>query len=97
MPMVYVIHGGSATPARMIRLAGFRTISDREKVLLVCSAGIEKNWNNGRPTTPNQMGIIDVSFFRRICEFMIANHPARSLFSTSMAPQTRWFRSPAVS
>jgi polyhydroxybutyrate depolymerase len=75
MPMVYVIHGGSGTPEGMIRIADFRAIADREKVVLVYPSGIEKNWNDGRPTTPNQMGVNDVGFFNRVCDYMIANHP----------------------
>ena len=75
MPLVFVIHGGSGTPEGMIRIADFRPIADKEKVILVYPAGHERNWNDGRPTMPNQMGINDVGFFSRVCEYMIANHP----------------------
>ncbi|MFM8348964.1 MAG: hypothetical protein ACKOAR_13055, partial [Bacteroidota bacterium] len=51
MPVIFVIHGGSGTPEGMIRLANFKPIADREKIILVFPAGIQKNWNDGRPTT----------------------------------------------
>jgi polyhydroxybutyrate depolymerase len=74
MPLLFVIHGGSGTPEGMIRLADFRPIADKEKVVLVYPAGYQRNWNDGRPTTPNQMGINDVAFFNRMCDYMVANH-----------------------
>ena len=43
MPLVFVIHGGSGTPEGMIRLADFRSIADKEKVVLVYPAGYQRN------------------------------------------------------
>ncbi|MEI8047279.1 MAG: PHB depolymerase family esterase [Bacteroidota bacterium] len=74
MPMIFAIHGGSGTPEGMINIANFKSIADRDKVVLVYPAGIQKNWNDGRPTTPNQLGINDVSFFNQMCDYMIANY-----------------------
>jgi len=74
MPLIFVIHGGSGTPDGMINIANFKTISDRDKTVLVYPAGIQNNWNDGRPTPPNQLGINDVSFFNQMCDYMIANY-----------------------
>jgi len=74
MPLIFAIHGGSGTPEGMINIANFKTIADRDKVVLVYPAGIQKNWNDGRPTTPNQLGINDVSFFNQLCDYMINNY-----------------------
>jgi len=74
MPLIFVIHGGSGTPEGMINIANFKTIADRDKAVLVYPAGIQKNWNDGRPTTPNQLGINDVSFFNQMCDYMINNY-----------------------
>ena len=74
MPMIFAIHGGSGTPEGMINIANFKTIADRDKVVLVYPAGIQNNWNDGRPTTPNQLGINDVNFFNQMCDYMIANN-----------------------
>ena len=74
MAMIFAIHGGSGTPEGMINIANFKTISDRDKVVLVYPAGIQNNWNDGRPTIPNQLGINDVSFFSQICDYMVKNY-----------------------
>lgn len=75
MPMVYVIHGGSGTPEGMINIANFKPIADRDKVVLVYPSGVQRNWNDGRPTTPNQLGINDVSYFNQVSDHMISNYP----------------------
>jgi len=74
MPMILVFHGGSGTAEGMINNANFIPIAERDKVVLVYPTGIEKNWNDGRPTTPNQLGINDVSFVNQLCSYMIANY-----------------------
>jgi len=74
MSMIFAIHGGSGTPEGMINIANFKTIADREKVVLVYPAGIQNNWNDGRPTTSNQLGINDVSFFNQMCDYMMSNY-----------------------
>ena len=75
MPMVFVIHGGSGTPEGMINIANFKPIADRDKVVLVYPSGVQRNWNDGRPTTPNQLGINDVSYFNQVSDHMISNYP----------------------
>lgn len=87
MPLIFVIHGGSGTAEGMIKLADFKPISERDKVVLVYPAGIQKNWNDGRPTTPNQLGIDDVSFFNQLCDYMIANYSvdATKIYATGIS------------
>jgi polyhydroxybutyrate depolymerase len=74
MPMIFSIHGGSGTPEGMINISNFKTIADKDKIVLLYPAGIQKNWNDGRPTTPNQLGINDVNFFNQLCNYMIENY-----------------------
>ena len=74
MPLIFAIHGGSGTPEGMINIANFKTIADRDKVVLVYPAGVQNNWNDGRPTIPNQLGINDVLFFNQLCDYMINNY-----------------------
>jgi len=74
MPLIFVIHGGSGTPEGMLRLADFRGIADRDDVVLVYPAGIQKSWNDGRPTAANELGIDDVSFFDQLIDYMVANY-----------------------
>ena len=87
MPLIFAIHGGSGTPEGMINIANFKTIADRDKVVLVYPAGIQKNWNDGRPTTPNQLGINDVSFFNQMCDYMINNYSVEGtkIFATGIS------------
>jgi len=75
MPMIFAIHGGSGTPEGMINIANFKAIADRDKVVLVYPSGIQNNWNDGRPTPPNQSGINDVNFFNLMCDYMITTYP----------------------
>ncbi|MFM8449478.1 MAG: alpha/beta hydrolase family esterase [Haliscomenobacter sp.] len=74
MSMIFAIHGGSGTPEGMINIANFKTIADRDKVVLVYPAGIQNSWNDGRPTKSNQLGINDISFFNQMCDYMITNN-----------------------
>jgi polyhydroxybutyrate depolymerase len=74
MPLIFVLHGGSGTPSGMIDLADFRTIANRDKVVLVYPAGIQTSWNDGRPTNANTLGINDVSFFNQLCTYLTTNY-----------------------
>ncbi len=44
-------------------------------------------WNEGRPTTANQMGIDDVNFFRQMCNYMVANYAVdnQKIYSTGIS------------
>ncbi len=87
MSMIFAIHGGNGTPEGMINIANFKSIADIEKVVLVYPAGIQKNWNDGRPTTPNQLGINDVSFCNQLCDYMINNYSVdgTKIFATGIS------------
>ena len=87
MPLIYAIHGGSGTPEGMINIANFKTIADRDKVVLVYPAGVQNNWNDGRPTIPNQLEINDVLFFNQLCDYMINNYSvdAKKIYATGIS------------
>jgi polyhydroxybutyrate depolymerase len=74
MPMIFSIHGGGGTPENMMQLADFKTLADRDKVVIVYPAGVGTHWNDGRPTVPNQQNINDVSFFNTMCDYMVTNY-----------------------
>ncbi len=74
MPMIFAVHGGGGTPEGMLNIANFKPMAERDKVVLVYPAGVQNNWNDGRPTTPNQLGINDVRFFSELCDYMINNY-----------------------
>ena len=87
MPLIFAIHGGSGTPEGMINIANFKTIADRDKVVLVYPEGFQKNWNDGRPTAPNQLGINDVGFFNQMCDYMINNYSVdeKKIYATGIS------------
>jgi polyhydroxybutyrate depolymerase len=74
MPMIFAIHGGGGTGDGMIQLADFRTIANKDKVVLVYPTGIQTSWNDGRPTDANIAGINDVNFFSTMCDYMVTNN-----------------------
>jgi polyhydroxybutyrate depolymerase len=78
MPLMFLIHGGKGTPQNMVDLADFRKIANREKVVLIYPAGVEKSWNDGRPTVANQMGVDDVNFFSKMIDYAVENLPVDS-------------------
>jgi polyhydroxybutyrate depolymerase len=87
MPLIFSIHGGSGTPEGMINIANFKPIADRDKVVLVYPEGVQKNWNDGRPTVPNQLGINDVGFFNQMCNYMINNYSVdgKKIYATGIS------------
>ena len=87
MPLIFAIHGGSGTPEGMINIANFKPIADRDKFVLVYPEGVQKNWNDGRPTVPNQLGINDVGFFNQMCDYMINNYSVdgKKIYATGIS------------
>jgi polyhydroxybutyrate depolymerase len=87
MPLIFAIHGGSGTPEGMINIANFKPIADRDKVVLVYPEGVQKNWNDGRPTVPNQLGINDVGFFNQMCDYIINNYSVdgKKIYATGIS------------
>jgi polyhydroxybutyrate depolymerase len=66
LPLLFALHGGSGNDSGMVGLADFRSLAERDKFILVYPQGIEKNWNDGRPTTANLNGVNDVNFFNQL-------------------------------
>ncbi len=87
MPLIFVLHGGGGTGDGMIQLADFRTIANRDKVVLVYPNGIQTSWNDGRPTDANTAGINDVNFFSVMCDYMVANNKvdATRIYATGIS------------
>jgi len=87
LPLIFVIHGGSGTPEGMTNIANFKPIADKEKFALVYPAGVQNNWNDGRPTIPNQLGINDISFFNQLCDYTINNFAvdSKKIYATGIS------------
>ncbi len=72
MPLVMVLHGGTlGNPENMLANADFRPLAEAEKFVAIYPAGIENNWNDGRPTDANLLGVDDVSFCRQLIDQLI--------------------------
>jgi len=74
MPIIFVLHGGTGTPEEMLRYVDYRDLSTQKKFILIYPKGIEKNWNDGRPTGANELGIDDVNFVKRLIYKLVANY-----------------------
>jgi polyhydroxybutyrate depolymerase len=88
MPVLFVLHGRLGTPSGTLRLADFRPLADREGVILVYPAGIDKSWNDGRVGTPaNKKGIDDVGFLSDLISYVISHYAADSnrIYFTGMS------------
>lgn len=68
LPLVFCLHGGGGTGGGFISMASFNTLAEKEKFIVVYPDGIEKSWNDGRPTDANQLGVDDVNFFRTMIQ-----------------------------
>jgi polyhydroxybutyrate depolymerase len=87
LSLMFVLHGGGGAPDGMMKIADFRAIADREKIVLIYPTGIEQNWNDGRPTNPNKLGINDVKFFNEMITTVSAKYTIdpKSIFSTGIS------------
>jgi polyhydroxybutyrate depolymerase len=85
--LLFVLHGGGGTPDGMMKIADFRRIADREQIILIYPTGIEQNWNDGRPTKANQMGINDVKFINELISNLSKTYAidTKSIFSTGLS------------
>lgn len=73
LPLVFVNHGGQSTAQGMMQVADFRTLADKDKFIVIYPQGFQNTWNDGRPTTANQLGVDDVNFFSAMCNYAVAN------------------------
>jgi polyhydroxybutyrate depolymerase len=73
---IIALHGGNGNPEGMLKLADFRSIADRDKVLIAYPAGIENSWNDARPTAANKKSINDVNFIQQISNYLTTNYKA---------------------
>jgi polyhydroxybutyrate depolymerase len=87
MPLVFCLHGGGGTDSGFIKMANFNIIAEREKFVVVYPQGFQNNWNDGRPTTPNQLGVDDVNFFRMMIQQFSTTYKidAKRIFSTGIS------------
>jgi polyhydroxybutyrate depolymerase len=85
--LMFVLHGGGGTPESMQKMVDFRAIADREQIILIYPTGIDEHWNDGRPTSPNVLGINDVKFVSEIITNVskLFSIDPKSIFSTGIS------------
>ena len=75
-PLLLLLHGRLGTPSGMVHLADFRSIANREGVILVYPEGVNRSWNDGRESTPaHRQGIDDVAFIDQLITYMTKHYP----------------------
>jgi polyhydroxybutyrate depolymerase len=62
-PLVFLLHGGGGDGAGINSVAKMKEIAEREKFIIIFPDGVEKSWNDGRPSNANALGVNDVKFF----------------------------------
>ncbi|MES1215907.1 MAG: prolyl oligopeptidase family serine peptidase, partial [Bacteroidota bacterium] len=71
----------------METLTGLKAIALREKFILIYPQGIQKSWNDSRPTDANQAGIDDVKFFNTMITYLSSKYTINSkmIFCTGIS------------
>lgn len=87
LPLVFCLHGGGGTSAAFMNMASFNALAEKEKFIVVYPQGIEKNWNDGRPTDANLLGVDDVNFFRTMIQNFSAAYKidSKRIYSTGIS------------
>jgi len=75
LPVVISLHVGLGTGERMMNLADFRPVADREKFIVVCPDGINRSWNDGRLTRAKN----DVKFIDELITYIVNKYNGDSL------------------
>ncbi|HEY4327874.1 MAG TPA: hypothetical protein VGN20_28080 [Mucilaginibacter sp.] len=71
LPVVISLHGRLGTGKGMMDFADFRPLAEKEKFIIVCPDGIDKSWNDGRPTPAQKKGINDIKFIDQLITYII--------------------------
>ncbi len=76
-PLVFALHGGGGTAAKMDKLTGFNAVSDREGFLVVYPQGLGRHWNDGRDVNKKTVKgeeVDDVAFLAALVDRMAADY-----------------------
>ncbi len=76
LPVIISLHGNLGTPEGQLKLADFRPLAIREKFMIVCPAGIDRSWNDGRATRANKKNVDDVHFINELITYILTTYKA---------------------
>jgi polyhydroxybutyrate depolymerase len=87
MPVIISLHGRLGTGKGMMSFADFRATAQREKIIIVCPDGIDKSWNDGRPTPSEKKGVNDVKFIDQLISYILNTYHAdeKRIYVTGMS------------
>jgi polyhydroxybutyrate depolymerase len=87
LPLLFALHGGGGTDSGMISLASFNSLAESNKFIVIYPQGTQKNWNDGRPTPPNQAGVNDVNFIRTLITTLSTTYKidAKRIYATGIS------------
>jgi polyhydroxybutyrate depolymerase len=74
MPVLISLHGRLGTGQHMMTFADFRPIAEKENFIIVCPDGIDRSWNDGRPTPAEKKGINDVKFIDELITYIVKTY-----------------------
>jgi len=71
LPIIISLHGRLGTGRGQMGFADFRALAQKDKFIIVCPSGINRSWNDGRPTPAQEKGINDVKFIDHLITYII--------------------------
>lgn len=78
-PLLLALHGGGGTAEGMEKLteSGFHALADRDGFVVAYPQGIDRHWNDGRPTEDraHQENLDDVGFIAALIDHLAATYP----------------------
>src|SRR3989339_392769 len=76
VPLLLALHGGGGDSQDMVDLtfSRFNTIADREGLIVAYPDGVEKMWEDGRPSLMHVVTTDDVGFIGALIDRMTANY-----------------------
>jgi polyhydroxybutyrate depolymerase len=87
MPIIVSLHGRLGTGEGMMGFADFRSLAQQEKFIIVCPSGINRSWNDGRPTPAQKKEINDVKFIDQLITYILNTYhgDASRVYVTGMS------------
>jgi polyhydroxybutyrate depolymerase len=87
LPVIISLHGRLGTGKGMMSFADFRSMAQREKIIIVCPDGIDKSWADGRQTPAGKKKIDDVKFIDQLISYILNTYhaDAKRIYVTGMS------------
>lgn len=77
MPVVFMLHGGGGTAARIVKATGFNELAERENFIVVYPQAFDNHWNDGRGVPfmrAQSENVDDIRFLRAVLADVAKQH-----------------------